>query len=422
MKRRVINLVCMKLSPPRRAFRVLSILCSLLLLAACSTSSDRPPAGGAPGGPEGDGCRAVLENSVTVPLLLRASGEGCDYLIRGMLNISAPLTIEAGTEIVFAVDSLLSIEDGGSIHALGRPEARIVMKGQLDTHGSWYGICFGASRRSELVNVDLLNAGKVLSYGSSVCRGAIGAWSGHGEPVDLRRVLVAGSATSGLDATRLRLGRFEGNAFIANSDYGVQANAGQVHLLDAGSDYSGAAGGAPNGQQVVRLQGVLEAPGSSVTWQRLNVPYFIGAAEGYPEEGVIVGDGTRLVLAEGSEFIFGDRAGLNVWERSTLVTLGSPAAPVVLRGEGERPGSWSGVWVNDSSVRLQHTVISWGGADRLTNANLIIDGSEMPDSSFLDSVSLRGSAACGIHVDPELADRVFVDDLDFRGNVQDICS
>lgn len=405
----------------RLQISIAGLLC--LLLNACSAPTGSGPSD--PSEPEGPGagsCNIEISSSITVPTTLVNGGQGCDYLISGMLNISAPLTIEAGTEIVFAVDSLLSIEDGGSIHALGRPEARIVMKGQLDTHGSWYGICFGASRRSELVNVDLLNAGKVLSYGSSVCRGAIGAWSGHGEPVDLRGVLVAGSATSGLDATRLRLGRFEGNAFIANSDYGVQANAGQVHLLDAGSDYSGAAGGAPNGQQAVRLQGVLEAPGSSVTWQRLNVPYFIGAAEGYPEEGVIVGDGTRLVLAEGSEFIFGDRAGLNVWERSTLVTLGSPAAPVVLRGEGERPGSWSGVWVNDSSVRLQHTVISWGGADRLTNANLIIDGSDMPGDSFLQSVSLHGSAACGIHVDPELADRVFVDDLDFSGNVQDICS
>src|SRR5690606_2202973 len=244
-----------------------------LLLAACGG----PSTGGGDVPPPGGECSVTITEDITIPTRLANLGAGCDYRVNGTVVIKGALVIDPGTEIQFGQDSRWRIEDTGSINAVGTADNRITLRGAVNTTGFWYGLCFGDNRASRLEWVDLLNAGKVWSGGSSVCRAAIGHSSGSGEPIAIVDTLVAGAQTTGLDATKLNLGEFARNVFAANLEYGVRVSAANASLLDGASDYAGTSVDAPNAKPYVYLShAAMSDPGKTHLWPRLNAPYFIG--------------------------------------------------------------------------------------------------------------------------------------------------
>src|SRR5690554_4844686 len=103
--------------PTARAFFAIPLF--LVLLVSCGTTS---PDGTGPEDPPGSGgssCTHTLNSNVTMPTTLAPTGAECDYLLSGRVRVNSALTIEPGTTIVAAPESMLDIDDGGRIVAVG---------------------------------------------------------------------------------------------------------------------------------------------------------------------------------------------------------------------------------------------------------------------------------------------------------------
>lgn len=392
----------------------------VLTMAACASP------GGGDGPPQGDPtgqCAVKLISDVTTPLTLSDSSAGCDYLVEGELRVNSTLTIEPGTEVRFAQDARLTFSNGGSLHAVGAAENRILLRGQADEHGYWYGLCFSDSGPSRLEHVDLMNAGKVFSGGSVVCRGGIGSVGTFTSgPVSILHTHISGASTSGLDAALLTLGAFERNVFSDNLEYGVRVSAAFASHLDVDSDYTGASVGAPNGREFVYLTGRLNEPGSTHIWDRLNAPYLTGGDEEPYGEYVIIDNDSHVIIAPGATFYFGERGGITVDRGATLTATGTEAERVVFTGAVEEPGSWLGLLTRDAALHLEWAEVSWAGAERVGYAgNVLITGARTNQTSYVRRTLLQGSAACGLYANSTTAAYLEHEENQYVDNATDQC-
>lgn len=390
----------------------------MMVLSACGGPT-APDGGGPPGAGE---CAVTIAQDITIPTRLANLGDGCDYRVEGDVRIASELTIDAGTEVQFAQDSRWHIGDTGSIIAVGTQDSQITLRGAINTTGYWYGLCFSNNRASQLVWVNLLNAGKVWTGGSSNCRAAIGHGYGDGEPISIVDTLVAGAQTTGLDATKLNLGTFARNIFAANKEYGVRVSANNLQRLDTASDYSGASVDAPNSKNFVYLTGTLEDPGTTHVWPRLNAPYFIGEDEFGYHRNVIIDDGTSVEVDAGTTFVFGPEGSINIWGFSSFTAIGTTAEPVVFTGHVQVPGSWDGISASTGALHLEHAEVRWGGADPFYPGNVAVVGVDSVQESFIYDSLIKGSADCGIYTTDDTAHLVTVNEANvYEGNVTDIC-
>lgn len=403
-----------------------------LLLAACGSTT--PPGNGNPDPgdpdptdppPSSAECRVTVNSHVTVPTLFENGPEECDYFFPGgtTYRVTADIQIEPGTVLRFGRDSLMYVDDLGSIQAVGTDDERIRFEGALNTTGYWYGLCFAENRESRLENVDVVWAGKVWSSLNSSCRGGISGAIGDSEPVHIVRTRVFGSHTNGLNVKNLILGEFAGNAFGGNLDFGVAADASQVHRLDAASDYLGVSLGETNGRPYVHAAGFINEPGTRHVWHALNAPYIVSDYSMSYASALSVDDGGELLLLPGVHIYFGEDSALYLWDNSGLWAIGEPDAPVVLSGVNATRGSWRGVSVSSSVVEFQNVVIRWGGdSARYREAGLMIYGVYDSQPKYLDGVHIEGSAGCGLRIDHDDTE-LFLDikNITFANNQQDYC-
>lgn len=390
-------------------------------------TSDQPAIGSARP-PEGE-CREVLDSSLTRPARLTDHGPGCDYAVEGRLDVVAELSIEAGTEVRFAPDARWRIQEGGSITARGSAQDRIVLRGLVEGHGTWAGLCFDGSGESVLDHVDLLHAGRVDSTmtsghpGRAVCQAAIGHAVNATAPVHITNTTVAGSATSGLDATALTLGEFGANVFADNLEYGVRTSVANAARLDRDSDYVGqdSPGTWPaNGLPFVYVGGEV-TDGQEHFVPALAVPYRNGGDE-YPYPGnIYVDHGSTLRIGAGTKIFFGDEGGIDAFTGSRVVVDGTEDAPVLLTGVEESSGSWDGIHLTDSSLELTHTTVAWAGAERTTRIDkgaVVLGGTE-PHEVTLSHVLVRGSQTCAVRGNAYTTGTF--EAVDLQDNAENLC-
>lgn len=390
-----------------------------MVLAACGGPTTPDP--GPPDPDPSAKCAVVIADDITIPTRLTNNADGCDYRVEGELLVTGSLTIDAGTEVQFNQDSRLLITDTGSLHAVGTAAQHVTLRGSLNTVGYWYGLCFGDNRASELVWVDLLNAGKVWRGGTSDCRAAIGNVLSTGEPVSIVDTLVAGAQTTGLDATELRLGTFARNVFAGNLEYGVRVSPANLDALDTASDYSGESAGAPNTEPFVFVGGYLD-DGAAHVWPDLGAPYYVGDdAFGYANN-VIIDAGTDVTADAGTRFVFGEEGGILIWDLSTFTAIGTANDPVVFTGLSPVPGSWDGLSASTAALHLEHAEVSWGGGGVFYPGNVSVTGVDTVQKSYIRDTLIRGSATCGIYTTSDTADLVMVNSGNvYVDNADDFC-
>lgn len=411
----------------RKCVPVTVILSAALLLSACGSTSDSTPGGPDSGTPDASACRVTVNADITTPTVLQNGPEECDYYfaVSQQYDVTEPLSIEPGTVLRFAEGSTLMVTDSGSLHAVGEPDQRIVFEGAEAVPGYWVGICFGNNSESRLEYVDLLAAGRITDYASSSCTGAIGGIhtaSGSKEPVHLLNVRQYGSLANGLSAHSMRLGEFSNNAFAGNAAYGVSVQADQVQALDPASDYLGSSLGEPNVQPFVHVDGWISGE-QEHHWYPLGVPYRVeGFTPGY-SFSLFIDGGAKLTLHPGVHIYFDRGTGLNVWDDAVLSAVGTMQQPVVLTGVEESPGSWNGVSVMNAGLNLNNLHLSWGGSAEAGNsAGIHIYGDELDSlPKVLNTVSIQGSATCGIWISEHSFPLVQAQNVDVTGNHEDLC-
>ena len=345
-----------------------------------------PPPGNAPapgGGSTSGPCAVTISDDITVPTRLSDTGAACDYLITGSIfEIRSTLTIDPGVVIAVAKDVQFSV-NGGEIIAVGRPDARITLRGESPIQGFWSRISISTSAgQVRFEYVDISDAGQVCASEVGFCPHAALSGFGGGQ-VTLANSTVSNSYVSGV-VLGAELVAFANNRFFGNRWSGLVIDADKVALLDAASDYTG--GDAPNGMPYVSI-----ATGSTLAhaaaWPKLGAPYRIN---GY------VNVEARLTIAPGTTLLFdssgdGNGAWMSIAPGGSIQAVGTPQERITFARAPDAQ-YWGGVtfavYNNGTANRFEYVDMSYGGDNQaLAFGMLSLDTAQVyvANSSFTNS-------------------------------------
>jgi hypothetical protein len=313
------------------------------LLASCETG---------PLGP--DAIHTEISSTITEPLTLYANHiEGtADYLVKGQIEITSEVLIEAGAVIDFTPGSSFILKGEGRLVAIGTPENRIIFKPQYPDSLGWIGITFetkGISHQMEYCDIrqageknmkNPLEQGSLLLKGSSCLR--------------LVHVHVIGSRHHGIVALSdsAIFEKYESNMVSECQGAAVLLHLNQISGLDNQSSYTG------NQIQYILVHDFsrLLVEGD-YTWQKLNIPVLL------PDR--IVQISGNLTIEAGFTCLGQEGSGLKFRPESRIKVLGTNENPVVFKGMTEAPGSWVGIRVESAHEDnlIQNTIILHGGSE-----------------------------------------------------------
>lgn len=288
------------------------------------------------------------------------------------VSLQAPVSIAAGPTFTFAEDTRLSVEEGGSLRAVGDQDGQIsFLPEDIGPRGFWEGIEFVSNdSHNELKNV-LINGGGANGWANVYVQ--------EGGRVTLRNSTLVASGTYGLAAEAdTTLPEFANNFFGLNDGGDMRLPASGLGQLDSVSTYA-------DDQDTAGRIDVFAAPVTeATTWY--STPFTVHFTEGVSIEA-------RVSIRQGTTYTFAQGTRLSVTGDGSLTVLGDPDYPVTFEGTSDVAGFWHGIefaTLSDDN-HLQHCAIANGGADGW--ANVYVQSTGM---ATVENCTLRDSATFGI--------------------------
>lgn len=284
-------------------------------------------------------CQTLTEAQLQQPITL---DKPC-YRIDQFAIAHAPVTVKAGTTVVFGAGAGLVLDEGGSLDAQGTAQAPVTFRGREAAPGYWEGLQFNSnSPRNVLSHAVVQDGDSSKGTDSGVVLVGVGArlaidhttirnTEGHGLNV-LQRGVLAGFAAN----------RFE------HTGWPLAVKATDLPALDAASRFQ------DNRHDMVQVRFADDTVTDDATWHALAVPYFFLCSPGI-EAHVDIEAGARLVFSS-------DR-GLKTNGDGSLAINGTADRPVTLTGAEQAPGYWDGITFDSRSPRnrLQHARVTYAG-------------------------------------------------------------
>jgi hypothetical protein len=361
-----------------------------------------------------------IDANVTVPTTWTAQGFGCtDYVVLSPIDVTADLTVQAGTVVRFAQEAGLRVtSSSGSLDASGSAAAVVRFAGTQPTPGWWRGIEMwrtGAVSTSSLDHVRIEHAGSTDPTDPddpaiSLQLGTPGTTDvSDVNVIAITNTTIRDGAGFGLYASRFsQVEAFAGNTITGHADAPVWASARNSGFLDGASDLTGNTNDyvLVQGDEAIAATGQVNAITEPITWTRLasDVPYrFDGAAKVTAE--LTVAPGVTVEFVEGGE--------LRVTDGGSIVADGTSAAPITFTGSASVPGHWNGIIIwragDDPRSVLDHVTIEYAGGEPDTpdfpvyGYNLLL-GSTASDltasaiETTLTNTTLRHGAGYGLYI------------------------
>jgi hypothetical protein len=355
---------------------------ALMGSVACSSDDDAPGDGGELGtGEQAITCdtreAARATTVVDADIESDTTWSGVVFVEESVAVRGATLTIEPGTSIVMGADAELSIgESGGSakLTAAGTAAAPIRFCGSEEEPGYW-----GSIRVREGVAADSVLSNVLVSDGGGIAThdAAVSFESG----VRIDNLQVRNSGKAGVYA----------ESFAENSQrLSVEGSAGVAVVLDGAAAVTRFPRGgviAGNGEDVVQL--TFSEIAEDTRFHELEVPYV--------QLNAVTASDAALTFDAGTEYHFAAGAGLEIGadgSAGSILVNGSAEAPVVLRGELEDAGSWTGLVIRplvSADSALKHLELSHAGAEGSAALHV-----QAPIT--IDHVSVKDSAR-GVRID-----------------------
>jgi len=323
---------------------LLSFFAFAFALAAPQKSHAAPHKAPAP-------CLALSNAQFRDPLTL---SEPC-YIIRTYASVQAPITVNPGTTIFFSGSSALSLENGGSLNAIGTAEKPIVFRGKEHSPGFWTGIKFNSnSSKNHLSYVTVEDAGPKGGSDDGAVQVSVGA------RLAIDHTTIRNAAGNGLNVLqRGTLSHFEANHF-ENDGTPLSVKAGDLAVLDVATTFS------QNQHNHVLVHFSDSEVEEDATWHALAVPYYF---DGSPkiQANLTIEPGARLEFREGF--------GINVNQNGSLSAEGALGKSVTFTGGEGAPGFWDGIYFQSKSAKniLRNAVVQYAGTKGgLANAGVTL--------------------------------------------------
>ncbi|MGQ9650891.1 MAG: right-handed parallel beta-helix repeat-containing protein [Phycisphaerae bacterium] len=280
------------------------------------------------------------------------------YRVTANINVDAPLTINPGVTLEFDAGRWMSVNSGGSLHAVGTTNDPIVFTGREAVSGYWGGLTIyhSNSNNNRLEHV-------TIEYGGSASGANLTTTGLASEPPRLAVVncTLRNSAGYGLylDEDSV-ITDFSNNTLTGNALGAASVGQNVVGVLDAASTYSG------NTRDVVNVYG--GSVSSAQTWQAIDADYLFDSID-------LVVD-ADLTISAGATLVFGQARGAWINEDGSLRAVGTSVAPITFTGKETTAGYWKGLEYyhsNSNNNRLEHVTIEYGGGNGAGNLYLTGD-------------------------------------------------
>lgn len=313
--------------------------------------------------PIGSDLPIELPCSITTDMVLQDNPDApVDYVVNCVVDVSANLTIEAGTVIEFSSEAGFEITDAttAALIAQGASTSPIIMRGSTDNAGFWKGIFLrNENALNELTNVQLSGAGSSPFDGSDVMAGVRVGTVGDPGKIKIRNCVISRSGGDGIYVSEYSdvdaIIDFSSNTIQNSTAYPLNMAVTHAHALDQNSVYTS------NGINKIYLhQGNLNVLLNEHIWTNPGIPFLINEdmQVGYG------GDVGSFIIKEGVVMEFQNDRSLYVSSTGYLSVEGTASTPVNLVGETPLAGAWKGIYIVSSDVRnsISHAIISHGGS------------------------------------------------------------
>jgi len=295
------------------------------------------------------------------------------YRIESVVDIENEVTIEAGTNFIFADGARIDVEENGIIKALGTATEMITFKGEVETPGYWHGIYIISNNpANELTYVQVSHGGG--SYYANV-------YVRYTGQLKLSNCTLTESASYGLEAEDgAKLPVFTNNTFQLNQKTGIRIPANLIGSLDGASSYAGE-----------NISDYIDVFHSNVeqmqTWPATDAPYRIES---------VVDIENEVTIEAGADFIFADGARIDVEENGIIKAVGTATEMITFKGEVETPGYWNGIYIisNNPANELTFIEVAHGGGSYYANVYVRYTG-----QLKLTNSNLHDSATYGLYVE-----------------------
>lgn len=269
------------------------------------------------------------------------------YMMNGdVLDVTAPLTIDAGTIIEVESDGGIGIYDSGSLAVTGTSSNPVIIRGKEALAGYWRGIHLETNSISNsLEYLEVYDAGSNYVY----CCNAIAAIFFKSGRCAVTNVTVGRASEYGIIAKNA----FE---FTAYADVSVDAELEPLYLaaervgeIEANGTLSGG-----TSHNYIKLENSDIA--TPVTFPDQNIPYLVD---------FVLDIKDALTIDAGVEMVFMQGGGLGVFDAGSLTVEGTEAQNVVFTGYEAIQGYWRGIHTETNSLAnsMDHAQILYAGGN-----------------------------------------------------------
>ncbi|MBX2845273.1 MAG: hypothetical protein KTR13_03585 [Saprospiraceae bacterium] len=282
-----------------------------------------------------------------------------DYVINCVVDITAKLTIEAGTVIEFGENGGLGVYDNGFLRTLGLPDQKVIFRGTINGAGTWRGI--HTENNTELVHTEIDGAGRTYVY----CCNETAAIMLKGGDLTITKSTISNTTGCGIYAKKFDDFTESGNTFSNNSEGPICYGPAQ------------------------RVCGDVDAP---TVWKNTQKP-----VDYVVTSNCVIDITSDLTIEAGTVIEFEENAGLGVYDNGTLKVLGTATEKVILRGTIAGQGTWRGIHTENETL-IQHAEIDGAGSNYVyccnQKATLFVKGGD----TSIENTSIKNSGGCGIYL------------------------
>ncbi|MEO9893708.1 hypothetical protein [Aurantibacter sp.] len=349
-----------------------------------------------------------IDCDITVETTLTNGPAEIDYVVDCVIDVTAPLIVEAGVVIQFNENAGIGVYDDGSLTVNGSDTEPVVMQGEEATKGYWRGIHIQSNKLSNSLNyLQISDAGGNYVY---CCNDASSIYLKDGMAAITNTEISNGKSYGIIATDNFEFNGYSENIITTHELAPLKLTMERIGEIDGvSSSYQG------NDKNYIIIDdsGINE----KITMKATDVPYRI-------ELNKVIDVQARLDVEAGVEIVFEENAGLGVYDNGIINAIGTENEPIIFRGSEDISGFWRGIHTetNSSSNIIRYAEVKNAGSNYVYCCNdkaaIYIKSGQLTVEYSL----IAQSGGCGINVNSNANFIELENEFNDNGTEGDVCN
>lgn len=359
------------------------VAAGLMLFSSCSKNEDLAPNNIMQYRHESSQAQNLDLTSVNSDLVLEDRVNGVDYIINSNLQVNANLLIKPGVTLMFKDNAGITVNEQGSLTAIGANGNLILFTSEAGKRGSWNGInILSNSARNVISYCKIEHGDKNIAIGEK----------GNTAEAEISNSEITASATDGIVvAEGSKLHGFTGNKIHTNSAFPVSLNIADADILTSGNQYVN------NGKEFIKVSSSAPVT-SAINLSKLNESFLISGTI-YVQNKFTIAAGSRVYMDNNAKVVIDGENG-----NGSFNAVGTAANPINIAAIYNGNGIWNNIEFissNSNDNKIEYCTISGGGAPDGSHADgmiTVMNGADGSTNIVIRNSTIINSAAIGIYI------------------------